>query len=91
MVHELDTNLVRVNIRRKDYRRIKMERIGNEPFYSTMRRIIDTLDTEKVELTSLLADMTNQCRSWKDRYWELKARNQPMDRYLDIPQEGVTK
>jgi hypothetical protein len=68
-----------------------MERIGNEPFYSTMRRIIDTLDTDKSELAFLLEDMKNQCRSWKDKYWELKSSGQPLDRYLDIPQEGVTK
>ncbi len=84
MTHELDTDLVRTNIRRKDHKKIWMQRIGSEPFYSIVRRIVDTQDTEKKDLAFLLEERSQQCKNWKDKYFGLKKSIKgTMDNFVD--------
>lgn len=71
MTHEVDTNLVRANIRRKDDERLKkMKFTKKEPLYSVVRRLIDTQDTEKADMAFLLEEFRHASATWKTKYDE---------------------
>lgn len=71
MTHEIDTDLIRTNIRRKDNARLKKMRYNSqEPIYSVIRRLIDTTDTEKSDMAFMLEEYKHSSATWKQKYDE---------------------
>lgn len=72
MTYEVDTNLIRTNIRRADNTRLKRMRFDkSEPIYSVLRRVLDTADTEKSDMAYMMEEYRNASANWKKKYEEL--------------------
>lgn len=77
-----EKDLIRVNIRRKDYDEIIKYKSGNEPFYSTVRRLWDIRNTPTQQIEYAQAHYEELARHWKTKYDELKKRMMPLEAYL---------
>jgi len=75
MPHKLafETDLINVNIRRKDHQRIRKYRRQNEPFYSILRRILDQ-STDIADVEFMYNEQVEVTRNWMNR--ALKAEDE---------------
>ena len=71
---QFETDLVNVNIQRKDYDRINRHKRGTEPFYSILHRVLGLQDTTKEDLEYLLNEQIQSTQGWLKRALEAEAK-----------------
>lgn len=68
--NEFDPDLVRVNIKRKDFNKLSAKRRHKEPFYSILHRILEIHDTPHEDLEFLLKEQIEATQTWMKKAQE---------------------